>query len=634
MYAPILTILVSVGLGCVLALAPGRNRQVGGLMRTFAVAAAIGVVVLHLAPHAFEMAGWPAVVVGGVAFVATPWLERASAALVRRGRDASPGLSLEAAYAALLVHRVGDGAAMAVGQRHGVGVLLALGAHAMPVVAFVVLAFAAARGLTHGLLRALGLAVASVVGVALVSTLPALTSGLTGAYMSALVAGTLLHVVAHELRTDPPQGVVLRVLDLVFAGVGLVTAILPELVTTEHGHHAVEQHGTLAAGPLGHQALELTLRMSPAVVVGLVLCALLVLSAPRCPTWGARPLPQILAGVWHAARRQLETCSRHPTARRLNEQGAPAAFVGAFATASTEVGLLVFVLSMALLGVRFAVLRLAAVVLLALVVGLVCAAVGPRPVMLDRSPVAPHGEPPRGLGHVLDELFVHVSGWLGIGVLGAAYVGLLLPHAEGTPTLWGALGLAALVALVSLVSVAAATPIAAVVVAQGMSPGLALGALLVGTVANPTTVRVLAAVLDRRALIAALGGATAVAGALGYGLDRWLSSSPVMEPGVVGWVSLGIVVLWWLRITFRVGVRAWLADVFEPTHDSPRHVHVHGSGLHDPSVSHDWEQWHDHGCEGQGHTAESFEQSAKRGVGDSAPADDSAPSSARGSVLR
>ena len=63
------------------------------------------------------------------------------------------------------------------------------------------------------------------------------------------------------------------------------------------------------------------------------------------------------------------------------------------------------------------------------------------------------------------------------------------------------------------------------------------------------------------------------------------------------WVALVILVGFGLKTSWHVGIRAWLANVFEPRHEGHVHVHVHehcAEHLHPHPASHEWGQWHSH----------------------------------------
>src|SRR5690606_12293237 len=115
--------------------------------------------------------------------IAPELLSKLGTFLWRAGHETSGGASrrdiaLEASYFGLLAHRVGDG--IGLGAYTGelfassarAGVVTALAAHAVPVVAIVVLTFDSVRGRGSALKRAAGLALASIVGVFIARAVP------------------------------------------------------------------------------------------------------------------------------------------------------------------------------------------------------------------------------------------------------------------------------------------------------------------------------------------------------------------------------------------------------------------------------------------------------------------------------
>ncbi len=674
--APVLTIVVSVGLGCLLALFPGGSRRLGGLIRTFAVAAALSVVVLHLVPHALHRVGLAGLAVVVAGYLATPLIERAVARSVRTGQLRGANVRLEAAFAALLVHRLGDGAAMAVGQRHGISLLLALGAHSIPVVTFVVIAFGKSRGMRHGLLRALGMAVASLVGVGVIEVFPSLTLGAAGGYVDAVVAGTLLHVVAHELRTDPPEGAGTKLVDFAAAVLGVATCVLPELAMHSGQEHVVHTHGAVGSAELAATALELGLEMAPLLLLGLLLAALLQGLAVHFPRGALRDrgvLGGALRGSVLSMLTPLCSCSVISISRSLGAGGVAPALVAAFLVATPELGLETLLVTGQLLGWPLAAARLGGALLLAVGAGLVVGVVvtrarrraplsaGPEPgarstgggARLDAAGDHDHDAPPRltagviaQLAHVaseeklarrfvhaLDELVVHVGGWLAVGVAVATYLRCLVPE-SGLVFLNGSvsqLGVLTVVALPAYVCAPAATPVAAVLIEKGLGPGPVLAGVLLGSTLNLVGLRLLREMYGGRAALGVAVLAVAVTWSLGLGLDGIAGSLPWVAPGVqdpaglagiahdhlahaadhlahaadetllpplaerpLAWGALGVLLVLGLRTSWQVGIRAWLANVFEPRHEGHAHVHVHAHCADSPSHEHEWEQWHAH----------------------------------------
>lgn len=142
--------LVSVGAGTLLAILPRRNDGWMGPARTFALTAALAIVLMHLMPESLHaIGGWGFLgFLGGL--LAPGLLERLGALLWSARPDAKRSnrdLALEAGYAGLLLHRVGDGVGLGAftGELQlspgSGGVIAALAAHAVPVVAIVVLTF-------------------------------------------------------------------------------------------------------------------------------------------------------------------------------------------------------------------------------------------------------------------------------------------------------------------------------------------------------------------------------------------------------------------------------------------------------------------------------------------------------------
>lgn len=128
-----------------------------------------------------------------------------------------------------------------------------------------------------------------------------------------------------------------------------------------------------------------------------------------------------------------------------------------------------------------------------------------------------------GLKYAFTDLLSKLLFWLAIGLVFSAAVQTWVP-----PTFlaqWGS-GLAAMLVMVLIsipmyVCATASTPIAAGLLASGISPGTVLVYLLAGPASNIGSLGVIRQELGQRALIAYLGAVTGVAIAAGYLLD-WL----------------------------------------------------------------------------------------------------------------
>ena len=199
---PISIVVGSVAAGAVLGLAaPGRGRWLDAV-RTFAVVAAVAVVVGRLIPDAMRAAGPQVLIAAALAFLA-PWLiERAGGEDPEHDHSSTKGLELS--YWGLMLHKLGDGFALGsftgeahAGHHHG-DTLVAIAVHSVPVTALITLAFTAAHGRRSGIRRAIGLAVVGSLGVVLAQSTSLGTWARGEPWIEAAVGGLLLHVVTHD----------------------------------------------------------------------------------------------------------------------------------------------------------------------------------------------------------------------------------------------------------------------------------------------------------------------------------------------------------------------------------------------------------------------------------------------------
>ena len=208
MLLPLVIAFLSVAFGTALALVPREGARIMKPIRIVALIAAVAVIATHLLPEALRDLG-PWALLAFAAGMAFPWLMDLLGGLI--GREGKPGAAstplatLELSYAGLVVHRFGDGLSMGAITRSSdtptaaLTVLLALAAHIVPVTTVMVLAFISLKGRHTAMIRAVGLGVATMGGV--VVAMLALERGPrdVSPWISAIVAGLLLHLVAPAL---------------------------------------------------------------------------------------------------------------------------------------------------------------------------------------------------------------------------------------------------------------------------------------------------------------------------------------------------------------------------------------------------------------------------------------------------
>ncbi|HTO98353.1 MAG TPA: hypothetical protein VMK66_14990 [Myxococcales bacterium] len=281
-------------LGGVIALAAQRRPAVLERTRTFAFAAAAGVVAFHLLPEVLPSQGLAGLLWMAAGF-ALPWALETGARLlgprVLRGRGLS-GLrvSAEVGFAALIFHSVVEGLALVAALARPGGKLdlqIAIVAHHAPLTAAVVLPFLDVQGPRAAGVRAVLIAVAGVLGALLGGALPGFAGGDVLQAAMAVTAGVLLHVVADEIRAQRFGSPAERALDFAACLAGLAVAGLGALIHLREG-----------AAPLLEMLRVLTgvaLACAPAVLVGSVAFALLA-ARTRFFRWDALLLALVLLG--------------------------------------------------------------------------------------------------------------------------------------------------------------------------------------------------------------------------------------------------------------------------------------------------------------------------------------------------
>ena len=651
MWLSVLAAGAAIALGCLIALAPATSSRGLGPFHSFALLTSVAVVLGQLLPDALSSLGLPAFITFLAAFGAPRFLEWARARLFGaeaaefehaghhhahptpghdhghqhdhghghgtghgahgdgHRQDAAPcsDLGLELGYGALLLHKIGDGVGLALfsGPAHaGHGhydVLLAIAGHSVPVTALVVTAFRARRGARQGLLRGVGLLFATLIGVAIPATMSPTVLHELEPWLTAAVSGLLLHVVTHGWAPNEAPTALGRLMDLL----ALASAALLLLLGGGGHHHGHEPHA-VAHLPEFRDAMvdalwRLGLETAPVLLLGLLFAAAIQTFGSRIGAGWLRQRSrsgQALWGAFLGIPLPVCACGILPVATSLRRRGAAPAFVVAFLLSTPELGIDTFVLSGRFLGWPFAVMRLLSAPLLAFVAAwLLSAQLGSVPQSLPppqrviesraRGPVLSQ------MLHHFDDLLYHVGAWTLVGLLAAAYADAVLVrgglHISQAPFL-DVLIVTAL-AIPSYVCASSATPLSAVLLAKGLSPGAVLVGLLLGPATNLATLSFLRNAYGLRPMATAIGGLIAVAWALAA-FANWIFPSLQTAASVVGhqhdyglwsYGSAALLIVLVLRAVWRSGLRTWLSSLGEVlVHDSD---HTHGVAMQHQSGS-------------------------------------------------
>lgn len=216
-----------------------------------------GLTMLHLIPHSVEALGWPAIVAALIGFGLPALFHR------RSGSVQSTRLLEILALLGLVAHTLLDGMALYMGDmhehhhEHEAGALLSLGVllHRLPIGFFITWLLVPKRGKKSAFVVIALMAICTVLGFVMGSfAIPQL--GLSGLnLLQALIAGTLLHVVFHNVSHKSVSNDASWALP---SGMGAVAGVLI-LVFVEfaHGGHGHEEGSALLN--LWHMGAQLAL---------------------------------------------------------------------------------------------------------------------------------------------------------------------------------------------------------------------------------------------------------------------------------------------------------------------------------------------------------------------------------------
>lgn len=577
----------------------------------FVLLLVVGIVLGMLLPQAYEVVGWPALPLAVVGYLAVRQIEKMHHVGGRRAHNVAVVLGL----IGFAMHEFLDGIALALGKgEHGSEPLLPLAIvlHRIPI------------GLSvWWLLRRVG-TVWSVIGLCLIAIATAVGYGVSaqvfahagGAGMGvfqSVVAGALLHVVVHEEEGRSDKFVR-------YEGLGGLLGLL--VLWLQHS----ELLPTARAGEasMARTLLLLTQESAPALLVAYLSAGLIGVFFPSAGVaWLGRgsALAQSVRGVLFGLPLPICSCGVLPVYRSLIVRGAPAAAALSFLVAAPELGVDAVLLSFPLLGLPLTVAR----IVCAFVVAVLAGSIVSRFLPAHSLPNAIAAESPATtpsfwqrartayqIGYV--ETVDHTAPWIVLGLaIAAALEPLLriewvtaLPKGLDVPLL-------ALLGLPMYVCASSATPLVAVLIHKGISPGAAVAFLLTGPATNATTYGVLAQLHGRR--VAVLYGVViaALTISLGFLINHILGNS-TGYPFHVGHDHSGILYPACLLLLFllfatsflRQGPRGFIRQLSLDSstgmsshdghshHDHSHHDHSHADHSHHDHSHHDHGSGHDH----------------------------------------
>ena len=575
--------LVALGVGPAVVLLAGRVRTATVVLDAFVLVVVGGLVLLHVLPESIALGGWYA--------VGATVLGLMVPVLVERGMSPAGGMrgiTIGLALAGMLVHAMLDGVALVGGgghshvmpdgsvHHHGGDTVLvwAVLAHRLPVGIGIWWIVGRTLGKPIALLTLAVTAIGTVIGWGVGDALLTNASQAFAGVFQALLAGSLLHVLLHAHVPAPDVSKRARHIASVvgaFAAVGIVWAV-----------EASHSHATGNGPTSGEVFLELAIESAPVLVLAYLIAGLGQAFMPASWIgWVNRgsALRQTLRGIAVGLPIPVCSCGVVPIYRGLVARGAAIAAGVAFLIATPELEIAAVLMTWQLLGSDVAIARIVAAALLALIVGMtVHFAVRGRVVgdagdsLEDEKPVGSLGERMRGAMRVgLVDMVDQTAPWILVGLGVSA---MLAPYLD--PETFAALPpgldvpLAAALGMPLYVCASGSTPLAAVFVAQGLSPGAALAFLLTGPATNVTTYGVLNGLHGARTATVFAVATFAGSVGLGYAVNAVMPSgtaellqahgvhaSPL---AIVSMVVLGLLVI---GSMVRRGTRGFLESLFQ-----------------------------------------------------------------------
>lgn len=333
-----------------------------------------------------------------------------------------------------------------------------------------------------------------------------------------------------------------------------------------------------------HEAVRTLALASPFLLVGLFLAGLIHVLIPgeKLRRWLGTPG---MGGVNRAALVGLPlpvcSCGVVPLTVELRRKGASEPASLSFLITTPESSADSILLTWGLLGPVMAVARPVAAYASALLGGFLAILFPSRSVPAETASCCggcgevPEEAPdrrrilPRALRYGFCDLLDDLALWLVLGVLAAGLVAVLVPADLGTYGLGGGIAplfLALLAGVPVYLCASSSTPLAAVLVAKGLSPGAALVLLLAGPATNVASIVLLAKTFGRRFVALQIVSVTVGALAAGFLLDWALltfglsvvtsltASEEIMEHGgfSVALVIMSLLLIW------RLGRKVYL----------------------------------------------------------------------------
>ena len=588
--------LVALGIGPFLFRLFATRQHFFRLVDGFIVVVISGIVILEVMPELIEHLPFLGTLLLMLGFAGPTILER----LFHKAAHQVHRTALLVGVAGIIVHTFVDGMVLfelpaSGGHLLGWGVIL----HRLPVGITIWWLLEPKYGRNIAL-TILGLMIiGTIAGFWLGLELMPVTAGEGGLWLKAFVAGAILHVVIHQphmAEEARPTTGVMRWAEGVgnLLGIGILALLLYFNVHGEGGH----SHGGLLTGETGMIFWGMALESAPALLLAYLFGGMISVFLPATSIRWMNKGPALgrsVKGMLVGLPLPICTCGVLPLYRSLIKKGAPATAAMAFLIATPELGLDALLISIPLLGGDMTIVRLVAAALIALLIGWFVGTWTEKnttPVETPADTAEAKSEDSvsekmrKGLREGFGGLVDDTAPWILVGLLVAAFAHPILSQGwiQSLPPVFEVMFFA-LLGLPIYVCASGATPIVAVLLINGVSPGAALAFLLTGPATNVSTFGILGQVHSRS--VAILFGFSTMFIAVSIGIlvnlllpDLSLLTAADMDlehAGAIKQISLILLLLIFLASLIRRGARKFVGEVTSGFKFTSTHNHTHES---------------------------------------------------------
>ncbi|MCE0557262.1 MULTISPECIES: permease [unclassified Motilimonas] len=580
------------------------------LLDAFIFVTISGLVLFHILPEALYHGGLVSFVFVALGLFGPGLVEKYFHGIANQAHN----YTLLFGVGGLVLHAVTDGGALVVDESHTAW-LLALGVilHRLPVGLTVwwLLRPQYGRMLPIAVLTAMSLA--TLAGSYFGSQVIPHMSNEWLAWFQALVTGSILHVVFHRPYQDKNKAMD-EVLEKRMAGLGtlfgllcLAAVLLPHwlgYVAHNHVHmdsiwdraqmwqgESLSGHGHETALAL-QRFISLALHSSPALLLAYAITYLL--NYLRMP---ARWLTQLnrhpgstdsIKGAFLGLSVPICVPDAARMYQNLQAQGSSQIFALSFLIAAPILSFDALLLSWPLLGSQWVMLRLVLALLLILIIGVLVGRWLQKQEDMSHSQAVMEVNQAQGsrllgaIKHSYEHLIDHTAPWIIVGWIVAATLAPTPGWQMFAEHLWLQILLVIVLALPMHLCATGLTPVAAVLLLMGVSPGAVLALLLVGPTINLSLFSFIEKLQGKRVAITLFGSIAAFAFMAGWVLNQyaevtvlpWLEHDHSWAQDWLEYISLAVICVLFAVSLFKRGARAFLAELI-PASLLKKHQHEH-----------------------------------------------------------